>query len=68
METKGLGAGSYPEPQENTKTVHIKIHLTVSGEFEVPKDWDKERIEDDIRANLDEYLSNSVEEDYEVEL
>ena len=68
METIELGAGSYPEPQENTKTIHIKIHLIVGGEFEVPKDWDKERIEDDIRANLAEYVSNSVEEDYEVEL
>lgn len=68
METKGLGAGSYPEPKDDTKVVHIEITITGSDDIEVPKHWDKERIRDDIRANLDEYFRNCVEEDWEVEI
>lgn len=68
IETMGLGAGSYPEPQDNTKTVHIEITITGSNDIEVPKDWDKEQIRDDIRANLDEYFRDCTEEDWEVEI
>lgn len=68
FETQGLGAGSYPEPKENTKTVHIEITITGSNDIEVPKNWDKERIRDNIRANLDEYFADCIEEDWEVEI
>lgn len=68
METKGLGAGSYPEPQDNTKTVKIEITTTVINEIEVPKDWDDERIRDDIRENLDEYIDSGMEINWEVEI
>lgn len=69
METIGLGAGSYPEPPETEiKTVHIEITITGSDDIIVPKNWDKERIEDDIRANLEEYFGNCVQENWEVDI
>lgn len=68
METKGLGAGSYPEPQDNTKTVNIEITTTIINEIEVPKDWDDERIRDDIKENLDEYIDSGMEINWEVEI
>ena len=69
IETKGLGAGSYPEPpEENTKTVQIRITMVVSNEIEVPVDWDNEHIRDDIQENLNEYFDNGNMEEYEIEV
>ena len=54
--------------QDNTKTVKIEITTTVINEIEVPKDWDDERIRDDIRENLDEYIDSGMEINWEVEI
>ena len=59
IETKGLGAGSYPSPPETTKTINVEVSVTYKFETEVPKNWDNERIIDDIQANLDEYIYDS---------
>lgn len=58
IETKGLGAGSYPEPLEENKQSHkVEIHLSFEFDSEFPKDWDKERMYDDVKTYLDEYIS-----------
>lgn len=70
METIGLGAGSYPEPpEEKVKTVDItlKIEYTIR-DLEVPEKWDKERIYEDVRENMDDYIRNAIIEDYEIEV
>jgi len=68
METKGLGAGSYPEPPEiEEKEVEYRITVTYRGMIEVPKDWDKDFIESYIKANMGE-LEDLEEEEIEVEL
>ena len=69
IETKGLGAGSYPEPPE-IKDKHIKAHICTSFdlEYDVPEDWTKERIIEDIKENLDDFTWYNEEiEDIEVE-
>ena len=55
METS-LMVDDYPTPQENTKTIKGSIVLTYTFEMEVPESWDKERIEQDIKENKNEYL------------
>ena len=70
MITRGLGAGSYPEPKEN-KTQTIKVTCTFKTEVEVPEDLDtyfeiKEYIEEfmttmDLLENADEILIDDVE-------
>lgn len=51
-----LMVDDYPTPQENTKTIKGSIILTYTFEMEVPESWDKERIEEDIKENKNEYL------------
>lgn len=70
IETKGLGAGSYPEPlDEETKYINGKIHIYYEfKEIEVPDKWDKEKILEDIRENISYYIENSNEEIEEVEI
>jgi hypothetical protein len=65
IETKGLGAGSYPEPPE-TKEKHIKANVTISFvlEYDVPEDWDRDLIVQDIKENLNdfEWYDETIEE------
>ena len=70
IETMGLGAGSYPEPpEEKTKTIDITLRVEYTiKDLEVPKKWDSERIYEDIRENMDDYINNAVIEDYEIEV
>lgn len=69
METKGLGAGSYPEPNEKEyKTIEISINVEYKTEIEVPKKWDEERIYEDIKENMVDYINNAVIKDYEIEV
>lgn len=70
IETMGLGAGSYPQPlEEKTKTIDITLRVEYTiKDLEVPEKWDSERIYEDIRENMDDYINNAVIEDYEIEV
>lgn len=70
IETRGLGAGSYPEPKEvGTRTVRLVISFKT--EVEVPENLEnycdiKEYIEDtmkikDLLENYEEYLIDDIE-------
>lgn len=63
IETVEAGAGSYPTPPNNSKTIKGRIELTYSFEVEVPDNWDRDRIEEDIRENLNDYLEKLEEID-----
>lgn len=70
IETKGLGAGSYPEPKEK-KTRIVEVTCTFKTEVEVPADLDmyceiKEYIEQtmtkkDLLENVEEILIDDIE-------
>ncbi len=69
IETIGLGAGSYPEaPEEKAKTINVIIKVEYKiKDLEIPEKWDSERIEEDIRENLNDYIQESTIEDWEVD-
>lgn len=71
IETKGLGAGSYPEPEEiPTKDVTIKLYITCEIEDEFPKDMENDEIISYVKGNLNDYCldnANPIIEDIEVE-
>lgn len=70
METRGLGAGSYPEPKE-IKTRTVEVICTFKTEVEVPADLDmyceiKEYIENvmtkkQLLENAEEILIDDIE-------
>lgn len=64
IDTTDLGAGSYPEPTMSEKTISGNILVSFSFEDVVPKDWDRERIEEHIRNNAGDYICDleSIEE------
>lgn len=69
IETSEIGGGSYPEPLEiETKTIKVTINVEYKTELEVPEKWDSERIYEDIKENLGEYINNATIEDYEIEV
>lgn len=69
IETKGLGAGSYPEPIEvETKTIPATIRVEYKIDTVVSEDWDKDRLREDINDNLSEYIDFATIEDYEIEV
>lgn len=70
IETMGLGAGSYPEPpEEKTKTIDIKLNIEYTiRDIEVPEKWDLERIREDVREYMSDYIQNAIIEDWEVEI
>ena len=69
IETIGLGAGSYPEPpEEKTKTIEVTINVEYKTEVEIPEKWSRERIYEDIKENISDYINNAVIEDYEIEV
>lgn len=70
METKGLGAGSYPEPKEE-KTKLINIHISIQYEIndlEVPSKWNFEDIQEDFKQNMVDYITNAEIEDFNMEV
>jgi len=70
METKGLGAGSYPEPKEE-KTKLINIHINIQYEIndlEVPSKWNFEDIQEDFKQNMVDYITNAEIEDFNMEV
>lgn len=64
IDTTEAGGGSYPEPDMNEKTISGNILVSFSFEDTVPKDWDRERIEEHIRNNAGDYIYDleSIEE------
>ena len=67
IETKGLGAGSYPEPSERrTKDVELTLKAEYTIRTEIPKNWTKEDIQEDIMKNIDEYIDEAWDKDYEL--
>ena len=70
IETKGLGAGSYPEPEEiPMKDVTIKLYITCEIEDEFPKNMENDEIISYIKENLNEYCldnANPIIDDIEV--
>ena len=48
LETKGLGAGSYPEPPEiEEKTIKVKCSFETF--IRVPIDWNYDKVEEYVR-------------------
>lgn len=70
METKGLGAGSYPEPkEEKTKLINIHINIQyVINDLEVPSKWNFEDIQEDFKNNMVDYITNAEIEDFNMEV
>lgn len=48
METKGLGAGSYPEAPEPTEYVTVKLMISLESYVSVPENLDDEELENYI--------------------
>ena len=58
----------YPEPKEaKTRTIDVKISVDYVTEIEVPEDWDSNRIKEDIKENLREYISEAEVNDWEAD-
>lgn len=69
IETKGLGAGSYPEPPYKDFTKHnIKITLECECEVDFPMDWTREDIKQVVEQNLTDYINRPKDIDYEIEI
>ena len=54
----GWGVYDYPVPKETTKEIKGKICVTYDFVTDVPKDWDREKIINDIEENLNDYIDN----------
>jgi len=54
METKGLGAGSYPEAPEPTEYVTVKLMISLESYVSVPENLDDEELENYIN-NISEF-------------
>ena len=64
-----LGAGSYPSPvEEEEQAISGEITLTYKIFGYVPKKWDRDRVEDDIRENLSEYIDFREFKDIEIDI
>lgn len=69
IETKGLGAGSYPEPiEKETTNVKITLDIEYTIDKEVPRNWTDKDIWEDVRENMSDYISNGIMEDWEIEV
>lgn len=64
-----LGAGSYPSPiEDEEQVISGEVTLTYRIDASVPKSWDRDRIEDDIKENLGEYIDIREFEDIEIDI
>lgn len=64
-----LGAGSYPSPiEEEEQLVTGEVTVTYQIYDYVPKSWDIDQIEDDIKENLDEYIDIREFKDIEIDI
>lgn len=68
IETKGLGAGSYPEPAENGKEAKVTLNVEFTINMFVPKNWSNNDIKEEIRHNIKDYINMGEVEDWEVEI
>ena len=56
----GWGVHDYPSPPEKEyQTVKGTIYISYNFEVEVPKNWNKEDITNDIHSNIVEYLQDA---------
>lgn len=65
IETKGLGAGSYPEPKEKKeKTMRAKVYISFDIEESIPENWEIEDMEEYIKEHYNEFekLNFKIEE------
>ena len=67
METRGLGAGSYPEPPEEKET-NLQIYITITTSDLFPKEWDEKEIESYVKANINEYVTGCDTEVNEINI
>lgn len=52
-----LGAGSYPEPlEEKEKNISGEVTITFNINATIPEDWNEDKIEEDIKDKLSEYI------------
>jgi len=52
-----LGAGSYPEPpEEKEKNISGEVTITFNINATIPRNWDEEDIEADIKERLGDYI------------
>ena len=66
METS-LGINDYPESYEpEIKKVKGMLYLTYKFEVEVPVEWDKERIEEDMKEYIEEYQQDLIETEMDI--
>lgn len=64
-----LGAGSYPGPtEEEEQLITGKVIITFDINASVPATWDRDRIEEDIKENLDEYIDIRGFDDIEIDI
>lgn len=64
-----LGAGSYPSPvEEEEQVISGEITLTYKLFGYVPKKWNRDQIEEDIRENLSEYIDFREFKDIEIDI
>ncbi len=60
LETKGLGAGSYPEqPEVEERTIKVKVCF--DGYISVPSNWDYEKVEEYINSLSIDELSTETD-------
>ena len=61
IETKGLGAGSYPEPQEEKlKRVTGYVYVKYSFDEEFPVSYTDDDIEDYIKSNTRKFDEEDI--------
>lgn len=64
-----LGAGSYPSPiEEEEQLVTGEVTVTYQIYDYVPKNWNIDQIEDDIKENLGEYIDIREFKDIEIDI
>ena len=64
-----LGAGSYPSPvEEEEQLITGKVIITFDINASVPAGWDRDRIEEDIKDNLSDYISINEFDDIEIDI
>ena len=64
-----LGAGSYPSPiEDEEQVISGEVTLTYRIDASVPKSWDRDRIEDDIKENLDDYVDFYEYKDIDIDI
>lgn len=64
-----LGAGSYPEPPEKKeKHFYGKVVLTFNIDADIPRHWNIDDIEDDLKRNLKDYVGLYDYEDIDIDI